>query len=144
MSRFTITRNWAWVAPDRTLEFAGRCASVFLAIACAANVMLWWVAFNPGWFQAVISVGSALAAIGMVTRVRWPVSRISEEATWLAAMVWVAQAFEVSLADFVRPASKIRLGGIFSALALACFFVFIVERIALYNREQVGPYAVEK
>lgn len=107
-----------------------------LALACACNVLLWWIAFDRGWFQAAISVASGLAALGMATRVYWPVSRISEEATWLAAMVWVAQAAEITLADGVRTGSKIRYGGIFSSLALAAFSVFVVERIALREEAQ--------
>jgi hypothetical protein len=124
-----MAKRWAWMDPVRSLELSGRAASVVLGTACLANVLLYAVANPHGWFQATISIASALAYLGMMTRIIWPISRVSEEATWLCAGVWIANLCEVSSAD-IRIESKLRQAGFYLAFALGSIFLYLVERIS--------------
>jgi hypothetical protein len=124
-----MAKRWAWMDPVRSLELSGRAASVVLAFACLANVLLYAVAVPHGWFQLTISIASGLAYLGMMTRIIWPISRVSEEATWLCAGVWIANLCEISAAD-IRIESKLRQAGFYLAFALGSIFLYLVERIA--------------
>jgi hypothetical protein len=116
--------------PNRTVELAGRAASLVLAIALAANVLLVAVARDKDWFVWTITVASALAAVGMLHRVFAPANRLSTEAAWLGTGVWVANLVEIATDEFVRTASQIRLGGFYFAFALGCALMYLVERLA--------------
>lgn len=130
--------RWQWVAPERTLEMAGRAASLTLAISLAANCWLVAVSRSDGWFEWAISSASGVAAAGMLSRIFFPISRISEEATWLACGVWVANLAEIVSTPEVSTAGTFRNGGFYLAFILGSGFLYFIERYARYVRETLA------
>lgn len=117
---------WTW----RALQRGSTWASMVLAVALLGQATLIQVTVHRTWFTWVISIFSLIAAAAMVARIvlkRFS-ERLTEEAAWLSAGVWIASAVEVALTDGIRPWSQVRLVLFDVAFAMLSIGVYVVER----------------
>lgn len=118
---------------------APRAASAVIAFASLANVVLPWIAMPALWFHWLISIGSAVATVGMAWRAMRPWSKWASEAAWLAVGVWVASAISVVHAD-LSVWIRIRSGGVYFAIAILAGSLYLIER--LDRRGHAGAHHV--
>lgn len=119
---------WVWERPREGAEFIGRLMAIVLLVACATNTLLVWASHDDDLFTWIISIAAAISAAGIITRVVWRVSVISEYAVWLACGMWVANFVEIVTSD-VSQSGKFRNGGFYLAFALLSVGVYYVERV---------------
>lgn len=107
-----------------------RVAVGVLALAAAANVLLWSITAPDDWFANIVAIASAVVVVALLTSAFVPaLARLREEALLLALMVWVANLIEFATQDDVRWESRLRLCGFYAAFAGLALGTYLAQRL---------------
>lgn len=88
-----------------------------MALALAANVLLWRVAVEDDGFANIIAVGSGVGAVALIVSYhKFP--QWLGESFLLAFGVWIANTIEFAFRDAPRWETQVRLCGFYLAFAL--------------------------